>query len=144
MKPQTSLISTIANLIQARQNCLASNSGNWFQLHTDRLRQIERDLLPRGSGIDAGTTIDLDRSTADRVVFCTSFHHMTEHGFYDGWTEHTIIVRPSFIGGLSMRITGRDRNSIKEYLSQAFDHDLAQTIEYSKDDDRYTLATIAV
>lgn len=75
---------------------------------------------PRGSGFDSGTKIDLDRSRADRLVFNTAFHHMNEHGYYDGWTEHTVTVRPTFGTTPEVRISGRNRNGIKDYIADTF------------------------
>jgi len=113
------IVEAIAHTLTARENCRKDNR-EWFERHTETLRNIEKEL-PSGSGIDAGTTIDLDASTPAKIVLLTSFHHMSD-GFYDGWTEHKITVRPSFVGRLEMTIGGRDRNDIKDYLGQVFDH----------------------
>jgi hypothetical protein len=114
------LISQIANTVGARLRCEASpDHAEWFKKHTAELKRIERELLPHGSGIDNGTKIDLEESTKDKIVLTLNFHHMNETGCYDGWTSHKIVVVPSFIGGFTIkRITGRDRNNIKEYLSE--------------------------
>ncbi len=45
---------------------------------------------------------------------------MDENGYYCGWTEHNLIVTPSFKFGYDMRIPGKDKNQIKEYLYQIF------------------------
>ena len=45
---------------------------------------------------------------------------MDEHGSYDEWTDHTVIVTASLIHGLNIKITGRNRNDIKEYLRDVF------------------------
>jgi hypothetical protein len=42
---------------------------------------------------------------------------MDENGYYCGWTEHNIILTPNF-GSFDMRITGKDKNGIKDYLYQ--------------------------
>jgi hypothetical protein len=76
--------------------------------------------MPSGSGVDIGTKLDLGESTSDKLVFSASFHHMDEHGGYDGWTDHKIIVTPSLQFGFNLKITGRDRNQIKDYLSDIF------------------------
>ena len=44
---------------------------------------------------------------------------MSETGFYDGWTEHKVIVTPSF-AGIDLRITGRNRNDIKDHIHDCF------------------------
>jgi len=87
-----------------------------------RLEDINRvmDTAPSGSGIDDGTKLD-DTSTANKLVFNTGFHHMNENGYYDGWTDHQVIVTPSLAYGFDMRITGRDRNDIKDYLYEVYD-----------------------
>ena len=43
---------------------------------------------------------------------------MDEHGGYDGWTEHKIIVTPSLVYGFELRVTGKDRNDIKDYIAE--------------------------
>lgn len=99
----------------------------WLVKHKENIREIERNHLPSGAGIDDGTHVDLDKSTEEKLVFNTAYHHMTE-GVYDEWTYHTIIVTPSF-HGFNIRITGPNRNDIKEYLHQVFYDVLSQEIE---------------
>jgi hypothetical protein len=62
----------------------------------------------------------MESSTPDKLVFNTSFHHMDENGYYTGWTDHNIIVTPTF-GSFKIAITGKDRGGIKEYLHDVFD-----------------------
>jgi len=78
-------------------------------------------LLPHGSGIDSGIRFLADRSSAVKLVFSVPFHHMDEHGGYDGWTHYALIITPSF-GGYNLKITGRDKQMTKEYLYDLF-HD---------------------
>jgi len=82
--------------------------------------------MPSGSGIDSGTTLDFDKSSGSKLVFSTSYHHMTEDGMYDGWTEHVVTVKPSLMFGFDLAISGRDRNDIKEYLHEVY-HDTLMT-----------------
>lgn len=95
-----------------------------------RSDEIKRllDELPSGSGWDLGTKLDEDESTPEKLVLYGEFHHMNEYGMYDGWTAHKIIVTPSLQYGFDLRITGRDRNQIKEYLHEMFDHALRQEV----------------
>ena len=53
---------------------------------------------------------------------------MNEHGFYAGWTKHMVTVRPSLAFGLDVRIGGRDRNAIKDYLAEVFLHALTRPL----------------
>src|SRR5689334_20304154 len=94
---EKTLIQEISSLIEARENCKRTNNTEWYEKHTERLAQLE-DYLPSGSGIDSGTKIDLERSTSARVVLTFSYHHMNDCGMYDGWTDHSAIITPSFQG----------------------------------------------
>lgn len=84
----------------------------------DEIKLLMRDA-PSGSGIDCGTKLD-SSSTHKKLVFNFSFHHMDEHGFYDGWTNHQAIVTPDLGFGYSLRITGPNPNEIKEYFHDVF------------------------
>lgn len=119
MSRMISLVSFIASQVEARWNCSNGKNPVWFETHSDRLEYIAKNLLPSGSGIDNGTKIDLSTSSPKKLVLDAGFHHMNDGGFYDGWTEHTLIITPTF-GGVEIRITGRDRNDIKDYLHEVF------------------------
>lgn len=114
----TTIIQFIASTLVAHENCKRSNNVEWLARHTERLEAVEK-LLPHGSGIDNGATIAIDASKRNHIVLVTSFHHMDENGYYDGWTEHTIVVTPSF-DGICVDVRGRNRNDIKEYLAYTF------------------------
>jgi hypothetical protein len=116
----------IASLLDARANCAKSGNTEWFAKHTEHIDDIMASA-PSGSGIDNGTTLDYDASTPDKLVFHTAFHHMDDGGGYDGWTEHTITVRASLAFGIDVRISGRDRDGIKEYLGDTYHGWLTET-----------------
>lgn len=122
------LIHAIAETLEAHRNCVRSGNREWQAKHAARLSQLA-DRLPSGSGIDSGTTIDIDASTTDRIVLRCSYHHMNDGGMYDGWTEHRIVVRPSFFGGIDLKISGRNRNDIKDYLHDIFMQTLLEPVE---------------
>ena len=119
---------SIASKIQARANCAAMNPQNteWEKRHKNETDDMITNYLPSGSGFDSGTRLDWDRSTGEKLVFITSFHHMDENGYYDGWTEHTVTVRASLTNDFDLTISGRDRNDIKEYIADAFRNALDQ------------------
>ena len=121
----------IASLIAARLNCEKSNNHEWFEKHEERLNDIARNILPSGSGFDSGTVIDLEESGPERVVLRTDFHHMNDSGMYDGWSEHAISITSSLQFGFTLRITGKDRNDIKDYIYQVFEQVLNE--EYDSD-----------
>jgi hypothetical protein len=125
------LYSAIAQAIQAQINCAKATPVNhvWLDKWSARLGSIEKNLLPSGSGFDNGTRIVYERCNDVRLVFATAFHHMDENGYYDGWSEHTVIVKASLAFGISIRVvTGKDRNGIKDYIRDQF-HD-ALTLDY--------------
>jgi len=127
------LIKAIASRICAIENCRKRPPLNPDAKadHEATLRRLEK-LLPSGSGFDDGTTIDLDRSTSDKIVLLTAFHHMDEMGDYDWWTEHTITVEPSFVFGLAIKVSGKNRNDINNYIAETFQCDLSQEIPDDK------------
>ncbi len=115
------LYKELANLIDARSTCDAHGNAEWFDKHTETIAQLVKTHLPHGSGFDSGTTLDLLESHANKLVFQTSFHHMdSESGMYDGWTEHTVTVTPSLGRGFNLRISGSNRNDIKDYIHDIF------------------------
>lgn len=128
MSTQQTVAARIASLLQAIENCNKSGNWEWRDRHTESLRAIQKQL-PSGSGIDSGTTIDMDRSTPERIVLVADFHHMNDAGMYDGWTAHTVIVRASLLFGLDIRISGRDRNGIKEYLGDVYREALGAMVQ---------------
>lgn len=117
------LYSVIASSVQARLNCKDSGNTEWLDRHEDRILVLVKEHMPSGSGFDNGTKLDLDSSHGGKLVFTTAFHHMNTNGYYDGWTEHTVTVTPSF-HGFNLRVSGRNRNDIKEYILESFDYAL--------------------
>jgi hypothetical protein len=118
------LYQRLVSALTAMRNCERSENTEWLERWRDDLETMMRQA-PSGGGFDAGTTLDMDVSGERRLVFNTSFHHMTEHGYYDGWTAHTVVVTPAF-DGFNLKVTGRDRNEIKDYIADAFDTFLKQ------------------
>ena len=139
MKTNVTLIQTVnltklSRTLQAKKNCLQAIAterakvepnekeitrvSQWVDKHQESIDEILK-ALPHGSGIDSGVTFDQNKSTSEKHIFSVPFHSMNEHGYYDGWVDFTLIVTPCF-GGYNIRITGRDKNQLKEYLSQLF------------------------
>ncbi len=103
----------------AMKNCERLGNTEWLQRHGETIKSLVDDHMPSGSGWDCGTSYDLNDWTDSKMVFHGSFHHMNDGGYYDGWTDHTVTIRPSF-NGIDMAISGRDRNDIKDYLGETF------------------------
>lgn len=100
------------------QRIMTQEDTRFIDMWTPVLEEINA-RLPSGSGFDCGSEFLPDDSKRNRLVFKTSFHHMDDGGCYDGWTEHQIIVTPMF-GGFDIRVTGVNRNEIKEYIGDMF------------------------
>lgn len=101
-----------------------------------RTAALIKQYLPGGADFDngescdvfdKGTTLNVDKSTPQKLVFNTAFHHMNERGHYTKRTEHTVTVRPAF-QGLDIRVSGRNHNDIKEYIEGCFDYCLEETV----------------
>lgn len=120
----------LAIAVASRKRCDNGFNPEWFDKWSDRIAGVISDRFPSGSGFDAGTKIDLEKSTGDKLVFHTSFHHMNDGGYYDGWTDHTVTVTPSLEHGFHLKISGRDRNGIKDYIAGQFSHALMTELEW--------------
>lgn len=120
----------LANLVHAVANTINSGNKQWQDRHEDAIAKVMQ-TAPSGSGIDSGTKFEVDEQMTiqkdfkvkarETLSFFVEFHHMDQHGCYDGWTQHTITVRPSLLFGFTLTISGRDRNAIKDYLHEVYD-----------------------
>lgn len=126
---KTKLYAHLAGLLIAVANCKRSGNVTWAEKHAENLARVVREHMPSGSGFDKGTQLDITQSTGEKLVFFTSFHHMTGHGFYNGWTSHKIVVRPSLYYGFTLSISGRNENDIKDLIHQAFEQSLNLAID---------------
>lgn len=123
------LYQKIASVISAISNCEKSGNREWLLQHKETLAELLR-ILPSGSGIDMGTKLDLDSSSPKKLVLLVDFHHMDENGYYDSWVEYKVIVKPSLQFDFTLKVTGKDKNCIKEYLYELYNH--ALQVEYSE------------
>lgn len=114
--------------VKPGQHARFSDVTEWIEKHNATIKMLTDQHLPSGSGFDNGTAFIENQSHAGKLVFETEFHHMNESG-YDGWTQHTVTVTPSF-QGINIRISGRNRNDIKELIHQAFDSALKTDVTY--------------
>ena len=108
------------------QNRFLDNDGEKESI----LSMIEQEL-PHGSGFNNQWLMKL--TTPTRVNAMGEYLCMNENGMYDGWTEHKAIITPSLINDFDIRITGRDRNQIKNYLIGIFDDTLRMDCEWHVD-----------
>lgn len=112
----------LAGLLEWRERTLVSKSDTW-ESHVDKLIRELMDYAPSGSGIDSGTKLLDPTFKSGKVIAIklqADYHHMNEAGYYDGWTEHVVTIRPSLADDFTLSISGRDRNQIKEYLHDVY------------------------
>ena len=94
----------------------------------DEVNRMMINLMPSGSGVDSGSSLDWTSTKRNRIVIDAPYHHMDEHGFYCAWSSHQVIVTPDLEFGFSIRITGINTREIKEYLSELFSTALSERI----------------
>lgn len=128
----------IASRLQAIINCKESGNREWELRHAEVIERIVRNQLPSGSGFDSATRLS-DKSTPNKLIFNTSFHHMnSETGSYDGWTNHVVTITPSLVCDFETSVSGSDRNGIKDYIAETFSAALSQP----EKDDSYNVTSI--
>jgi hypothetical protein len=115
MTESTEFYSKLAQAIQWYKDTNEEYKG----IAEDKIKELE-ERLPYGSGFDAGSSVDMKKSTGQKIVIDTAFHHLDENGYYDGWTEHKVIITPCLMYGYKIKVTGRNRNQIKEYIKACF------------------------
>ncbi len=120
----------LARLVDARLRCIERGNEEWVNRHEEKIEQIMKKYAPRGSGIDNGTKIDLDKSHGEKLIFTFSYHYMNENGFYEKWYDYNAIVKPSLRFGCEIRIIGKKIYGIKDYFYAMFDSFLDENIEY--------------
>lgn len=120
----------MAQTIDAYKRCIETKNAEWERNHRDALEKLVKNHLPSGSGFDNGTKIDYSESTGEKVILITNFHHMDNSGGYTDWTSHQIKITPSLMFDFDIKISGKDKNGIKEYINDVFNSALAEEIEY--------------
>jgi hypothetical protein len=126
------------SLVNAIAEALFSYKNNNVHGELSRIHQLE-SFLPRGSGIDSGTKIDLDKSQPDKIILTFDYHHMNEDGFYDGWScDWKAIITPTFLSYIGLHVdlkTGRfnDNSHRRRYNDSNFKDYLHETYYYCLD-----------
>lgn len=129
MSTPTPLFRVIARRVKAVEQCKKDENQYWKVVHEKEIVRLVKEHMPSGGGFDCGTDFAFEASNPNRLVFVTSFHHMNEVGMYDGWTEHTVVIKPDLANGYFFaRVTGRNKNQIKDYIAECFDSALMQLV----------------
>ena len=109
----------LSRAIVARRNAEVSHNTVWVGKWAAHILDIMSGA-PSGSGFDNGTHLGNSHKQSDRrLTFATSFHHMNDGGYYDGYSDHLVTIEATF-NGLGIKVSGRDRNNIKEYIAETF------------------------
>lgn len=119
----------LATLVEQHARCTSEHANESQRAHAPAVRSRIAGLvgnhMPSGGGVDCGTVLDLDASRPNRLVFCVQFHHMNIFGVYAGWTSHDVVLTPDLASGFNLRITGPNRNDVKDDLADLFHHCLS-------------------
>lgn len=92
------------------------------------IRRLMEYYLPNGSGFDNG--VSLVSLTPDKVVFFAPYHHMNEHGMYDGWVTYIVTVKSTFTGpDVTVSVKGYD-NTARKYADDLHRMYVAETFMY--------------
>lgn len=97
------------------------------EFYYDQADDLVKAEFPSGSGVDSGTKIVWEKTNKNKIVLQADFHHMNDGGYYDGWAEHQIVITPDW-DGFNLKVTGRNRNEVKEYLGDLFHHTLNREV----------------
>ena len=120
----------LAQYIEARENCIKNKNDDWTDKWDEKIDKIINNL-PHGSGIDGKTEIDLEKSNSNRIVINSEFHHMNDGGFYDGWTNFTIVIKPSLAHLFELQIKGKfgKYQDTRGYLEELFGTTFASMVD---------------
>ena len=109
------LFRELATLVAAKKNCEKAGNTEWYSRHTDRLLQLVKEYMPSGSGVDNGTQLDIDNSSASKLEFLIAYHNMNEAGYYDGWLYFRAIVTGSLTADFDLQIIGKGQD-LRDYI----------------------------
>lgn len=117
----TELYKRLARTVNALQNCQKSKNEEWQEKHQETIDKLMENA-PSGSGIDCGTTLELDKCTDNKLVFSLSYHHMNDQGYYCGWSEHTLEVTGNLMHGIELNFNS-DLSGVELEAMIPFDDD---------------------
>lgn len=124
----------LASRVQAVKNCIKSKNTEWDAKHREAIEQL-LDALPHGSGIDGEWRIEPENCSDSVITLFCSYHHMNDGGYYDGWTDFTVKIRPSFYG-IDVKVTGAfppKYRDTREYLQEILHMALSRKVYWSLD-----------
>ena len=136
------LFAWFAETVTHHARCHNGNfNEKWAWITERRIAEAIANVFPSGSGFDSGTRFviadhfDEKGNVKPWLKFVVEFHHMHESGMYDGWTAHTVTVKPSLAYGFDLSVSGPNRNDIKDYIAETFNALLRDEVtEYAPED----------
>jgi len=120
-----------ASTADALKTCEKKNNNEWAERHADNLDKL-LDLLPHGSGIDGEWRYGY---FSDRLELYNLYHFMDDNGYYDGWGDFTVVVKPSF-SGVTVAVIGRRdwpkryrQNGLLDYLHESLNEGVQTLVQ---------------
>jgi len=125
------LYRALAEAMQSLRNCEASKptspSGGWATRWANVVRELVSSL-PHGSGFDSDPRISLQQSKPDRIVIDGSFHKMDSNGYYCGWSDFRVTVKPTF-DGIDVDARGAGSTDLNDYIAETYRHALCEHVD---------------
>ena len=87
------------------------------------LIEFVKENLPSGSGLDSGVKVLTDLESlkkSQKIILEANWHHMDEHGGYNGLTYHKVTIYPELEHGFRIKISGKNKNGVKDYMEDLF------------------------
>lgn len=133
-RPQT-MAAAFVSCETALLNSVENGNPEWVTRWQTRIAKLV-EVIPRGSGIDRAPRKRSDIEVMPSVIrFEIGYHHEDDGGFY-GWTDHVITIRPAF-DGLDVRVSGRNRRNVKDYLHEAMEHAFTRHVTWDEQKQRW-------
>lgn len=117
------LYKALVSVSDARDNCAKTGNQVWYQKWSERLDRLE-DRLPNGSGFDSDPHVSL--ATPEKMVISGSYHCMNEVGYYDGWIDFKVTVKPLLLFGFTLDVEAdkmhwpKKYSDLREYISEIY------------------------
>ena len=89
-----------------------------YQKQLEDKLDILTNYLPSGSGFDDGSVVDVNKSNNNKIIIHSAYHHLDNNGFYDGWSNFSIIIKPDLMFGFTLTLIGN--TTIRKYFDCDF------------------------
>jgi hypothetical protein len=119
------LYQALAEAMQAYRN--SDGKSGWATRWANVVRELE-SYLPHGSGFDSDPNISLQQSKPDRIVVDGSFHKMDSNGYYSGWANFRVTVKPTF-SGIDVDARGAGSADLNDYIAETYIYALREYVD---------------